>query len=390
MRRSPLPRRSRRRLLADAGLLTLAAVSTTAACTSEDPNGVTMDDLADRDPMDMDLLALTNLRQPGQPDDRVAVTVQGRRITRVAEVAADGVPTLDMDGGWLVPGFVDAHVHLQFTTPGEVLAGGVTTVRDLGGPADAAQSLIGRTPLKVLIAGRILTPVGGYPSRSWGADGTAREVTDVEDAVRAVEEQVLAGATVVKVALEPSGGAPMFDLASVQAIVTRAREYGLRTTAHCGSAAALEIAIEAGVRELAHLPLHAVSPAEMVAAAEAGMVLVPTLEIRGEDPDALAAVAAFREAGGEVLYGSDLGNGGTAPGIEVTEVEAMLGAGMTPSEVLRSATSDPALYLGLDTGRIEERLLADLVVLGGNPFEDPRHYDDVRLVMASGEIVHEG
>ena len=385
MRRSPLPRRSRRRLLADAGLLSLATIA--GACTSSDPDGVTMEDVEDRDPMDMEPLALTNLRRAGQPDDPVAVTVRGRRIASVAEVAADGVPTLDMDGGVVIPGFIDAHVHMQFTTPEEVLAGGVTAVRDLGGPSAAAQALVGRTPLKVLVAGRILTPVGGYPSRSWGDDGTAREVSDIEDAARAVEEQVLAGATIVKVALEPAGGAPLFDLDTLTTIVARAREYGLRTTAHVGSAQALELAIEAGVRELCHLPLHDVTPAEMVAAAEAAMVLVPTLQIRGGDDGALAALAAFREAGGEVLYGSDLGNGGTAPGIEVGEVELMLAAGMTPAEVLASATADPAFYLGLDTGRLEVDRVADLVVLGGDPLRDPRAYDDVRLVMASGEMV---
>lgn len=357
------------------------------ACSEDDPDAVDVEQLEDRDPMDMEPLAITGVRQPGSPDEPITVTVLGRRIHRVGERPEDGVRTLDMDGGWIVPGFVDSHVHMQFSTPAEVLAGGVTTVRDLGGPPTAAQSLIGTTPLKVLIAGRILTPIGGYPSRSWGDDGTAREVASVEDAIRAVQEQTGAGATIIKVALEDSEGRPLFDLETLQAIVATAREGGLRTTAHCGSAAALERAIEGGVRELCHLPLHDVTPAEMQAAAAAAMVLVPTLEIRGDDPSALEALAAFREAGGEVLYGSDLGNGGTAPGIEVTEVRAMLAAGMTPAEVLRSATSDAAAYLSLDTGAIRQGLLADLVVLGGDPFEDPSRYDDVRLVVASGEVV---
>ena len=69
-----------------------------------------------------------------------------------------------------------------------------------------------------------------------------------------------------------------------------------------GSAAALERAIEGGVRELCHLPLHDVTPTEMQAAAAAAMVLVPTLEIRGDDPSALEALAAFREA--EAIYGA--------------------------------------------------------------------------------------
>lgn len=386
---SPPPRRSRRHWLRSAGvgLAGIGLAGITAAACASDPDQVRVDDLTDRDPMDMDLLAITNLRRPGERDDRVTIVVQGRRILSVTEDAPDGVPHLDMDGGYVIPGFIDSHVHMQFSTPEEVLAGGVTAVRDLGGPPTAAQSLVGATPLKVVIAGRILTPIGGYPSQSWGDDGTAREVSDDTDAVLAVEEQAAAGATIIKVALEDSGGRPLFDPTTLDVIVARARELGMRTTAHCGSAAALERAIGAGVRELCHLPLHDVAPAEMRAAAEAAMVLVPTLEIRGDDAAALDALAAFREAGGEVLYGSDLGNGGTAPGIEVTEVRAMLAAGMTPEEVLRSATADAAAYLSLDTGLLQPGLLADLVVLGGDPFEDPSRYDDVRLVVASGEIV---
>lgn len=331
-------------------------------------------------------LALSGLRLLGGDGAPVAVTVQGRLIAEVGEAAPDGVEVRDLGGGWVVPGFIDSHVHMQFADPAAVLGGGVTTVRDLGGPPSAAQALRGQGPLRVLIAGRILTAVGGYPTRSWGADGTGREVADADDALVAVAEQVAAGAVVLKVALEDGGGAPVLDLAALQAIIATGTEAGLRTTAHVGSAAMLELALEAGVDELCHLPLHAVTAAEMARVAEAGVVVVPTLEIRGEDPGALTALRAFREAGGEVWYGSDLGNGGTAPGIEVTEVRAMLAAGMTPAEVLRAATEVPAAGMGLDTGRLEAGAAADLVVLRADPFVDPAAYDDVWLVVAGGQV----
>lgn len=388
---SPPPRLSRRSFLASTPLVAGAALwtggTTLAGCTTDDTNTVALADLEGRDPMDMELLVLKNLRHPGEPEEPVTITIRGSRILAVDEQPDDSAQTLDLDGGFVIPGFLDCHVHMQFSTPEAILAGGVTTVRDLGGPPTAAQSLVGRTPLKVLLAGRILTPLGGYPTQSWGADGTAREVAGSEDGMVAVAEQVNAGARVIKVALEDGGGRALFDVDTLTAIVRRAADFDLRVTAHCGSSAALDLAIEAGVRELCHLPMHDVSTTEMVAAAEAAMVLVPTLEIRGDDPGALTALAAFRDAGGEVLYGSDLGNGGTSAGIEVTEIQMMLAAGMSPAEVLRSATSDPALYLQLDTGRLEKDLFADLVVLGGDPFEDPRHYDDVRMVIASGQVI---
>jgi imidazolonepropionase-like amidohydrolase len=88
-----------------------------------------------------------------------------------------------------------------------------------------------------------------------------------------------------------------------------------------------------------------------------------------------------------VVYGSDLGNGGTSPGIMVEEVQAMLETGMRPQAVLDSATADAAAHLGLDTGRLEPGLVADLVVLGSDPLADPSAYDDVRLVVAGGAVV---
>lgn len=331
---------------------------------------------------------------PAGGGDPIAITVQGDRILAVGD-PVDGAAPLEVPSAvtvgedlWVIPGFVDSHVHLQFSSPEAVLAGGVTAVRDLGGPPSAAQSLVGATPLTVLIAGRILTPPGGYPTESWGADGTGREVLGVDDAEAAVAEQVAAGASVVKVALEDGRDRPLFDVATVAEVVAAADRSGLRTTAHVGSAAALDVALEAGVHELCHLPLHDVTPGEMVRVAEAGVLVVPTLGIREpDDGGAVRALRAFLEAGGRVLYGSDLGNEGTAPGISVTEVELVLAAGMTPREVLASATADAAAHHGLDAGRLEPGRRADLVVLGADPLADPRAYDDVRLVLAGGVVV---
>ena len=318
------------------------------------------------------------------------VVVDGERISAAGPdvEVPDGAERLDCAGRWLIPGFVDAHVHVQFSTPDAILAGGVTTVRDLGSPPSQGLALAaGSLPLRVLAAGRILTPVGGYPTTTWGSDGTGREVRDAEDAAVAVGQQAAGGACAIKVALEPASG-PVFDEALLRAVVDAAHAEDLAVTAHVGSAPLLELAIATGVDELAHLPLHDVTGAEMARAAEAGMVLVPTLEIRGADPSALRAVAAFREAGGTVVYGTDLGNGGTAPGIETTEVRAMLDAGMSATEVLHAATATAADHLGLDdVGRLRPGASADVVVLGADPLEDPAGYEEVRLVMARGRLI---
>ncbi|MBA3372298.1 MAG: amidohydrolase family protein [Actinomycetota bacterium] len=318
------------------------------------------------------------------------VIIDGDRIGAVGpdiEVPG-GLQRLDCTALWLIPGFIDTHVHVQFSAPDAILAGGVTTVRDLGSPPSQGLALAaGPSPLRVVAAGRILTPVGGYPTTSWGSDSTGREVRDAEDAVDAVREQATGGACIIKVALEPAAG-PVFDEGLLRAVVEAAHAEDLAVTAHVGSAPLLELAIATGVDELAHLPLHDVTETEMAGAAEAGMVLVPTLEIRGSDPNALRAVAAFREADGTVVYGTDLGNGGTAPGIETTELRAMLGTGMAAAEVLEAATATAADHLGLDdVGRLRIGASADIVALGADPLQDPAGYDDVRLVMARGRRV---
>lgn len=312
------------------------------------------------------------------------VVVEDERISEVTEAKASDAQPYDATGLWLIPGFIDAHVHLQFAPASSILAGGVTTVRDLGSPPGVADDAASGSLLRVRKAGRILTPVGGYPSQSWGADGTSRQVTDAVDAVKAVEEQLAAQATVVKIALEPSVG-PLFEADVLAALVNAAHESGAKVTAHVGSSEALALAIAHGVDELAHLPLYDVQPQEMVEVAEAGMVLVPTLEIRGRDDAALRAVGAFVSAGGTVVYGTDLGNTGTAPGIEQAELRAMLDAGMSPAAVLDAATSVAADHLDLPrVGRIAAGAVADLVALRSNPLADVAAYDEVALVVVRG------
>lgn len=323
---------------------------------------------------------------------RTVVTAKGR-IAGLAEPGAAPIgPQLDIRGLTLVPGAVDTHVHLAFAAPADVLAGGVTTVRDLGGPP-AVLRAAAAAGLRVLRAARILTAPGGYPATSWAATGpaagAAREVRDAEDAVAAVEEQVADGADVVKVALESSGGRPLLAADVLAAVVAAARTAGLAVTAHVGGAQALERVLDAGVDELAHLPLHDVTPAEMGRVAAAGVTVVPTLAVHPEPELAIRAFGAFLAAGGRAVWGTDLGNDGTSPGVPVAEVRAWLAAGPRPAAVLHAMTAGAADHLGLGAvGRLERGAVADVVGLDGDPLEDPTAWSRVRLVVVAGEVVH--
>jgi hypothetical protein len=90
-----------------------------------------------------------------------------------------GATVVDGRGLTLFPGFIDAHVHIGFYEPNEVLCGGVTSVRDLGWPPERIWPLVSRSANPsfkgptIVAAGPILTAAGGYPTRAaWAPTGT--------------------------------------------------------------------------------------------------------------------------------------------------------------------------------------------------------------------------
>jgi imidazolonepropionase-like amidohydrolase len=307
-----------------------------------------------------------------------------------------GVPLLSGDGLTVLPGFVDAHVHLDFHHPAEVLAGGVTAVRDLGWPAGRLTELrrAAATPAakpdspRLLAAGQILTVPGGYPTRAvWAPPGTARPLAHPRDAFQAVAELDAAGATVVKVALDERVG-PTLPAATLEAVVAAAATRGLSVTAHVAGVRQVEKALAAGVAELAHWPFtERPLPDALARRLAAAITVVPTMHI---EPTAarMAGLAAFVAAGGRVVYGTDLGNQGPPPGIDVTELHLMVEAGLGPAQAIGAATGSAAAHLRLrGLGRVAPGAVADLVAVAGDPLADLAALDRVRLVSLGGRLV---
>jgi imidazolonepropionase-like amidohydrolase len=119
---------------------------------------------------------------------------------------------------------------------------------------------------------------------------------------------------------------------------------------------------------------------------------------RGEQGDAVAKrilqkdfelVAAMRHAGVPMLAGTDTGNPFCFPGFSLhDELALLVAAGLTPAEALRSATIDPAKFLGLTEtlGTVDPGKVADLVLLEGNPLEDIRNTQRIDAVIANGHL----
>ncbi len=201
-------------------------------------------------------------------------------------------------------------------------------------------------------AGAFLTAPGGYPSaRPWAPPEIWRAVGDASThpgvaggAATTVDEQATCGASVIKVALNADAG-PVFDPATLAAIVASAHAHGLPVVAHVEGDGMPRLALDAGVDVLAHTPFtEALEPALIARAAAAGQRWISTLDIHRDEPGYAATaednLAAFVRAGGRVLYGTDLGNGDLPAGINERELRALDRAGIR-GDALIAALTDP-------------------------------------------------
>lgn len=326
---------------------------------------------------------------PGRFIEDAHVVCDGGAITYAGPStlieAADREVRLD---GFVMPAVADRHVHVELSSPGAVLAGGVTAVRDLAWPAarifplaDASELPSFDGPL-IRAAGPMLTAPGGYPTKAgWGPDGTGREIASPEEAASAVAELVRLGAAAIKVSLNAEAGPTPSD-AELAAICDAAHAGELPVTAHAQGSGQVERALGAGVDELAHTPWTRLSD-PVIETAASRMRIVSTLDILSFGRDtpeirtALDNLRRFHVAGGTIVYGTDLGNGDIPPGIHEREARLMREAGLEPEEVLEAMIRAP----------LEPDAPADLVELGSNPLDELSALGDVRTVIRAGRVV---
>jgi imidazolonepropionase-like amidohydrolase len=196
-----------------------------------------------------------------------------------------------------------------------------------------------------------------------------------------VEALASRGAAAIKVALNSDAGPTPSDPVLL-AICDAARGRGLPVSAHVQGRGQTERAMGAGVDELAHCPWEPLSDATIDALAR-GVRVVSTLDVHSYGRDtpqyriAVDNLRRFAAAGGEVAYGTDLGNGPIPPGLHVREAQHLLAAGLSPDDVLRAVTANP----------IAPGAPADLIGLAGDPREDLGQLGRVRFVMKAGRVV---
>lgn len=290
----------------------------------------------------------------------------------------DGAPVL-VDGdarpgtsrldGVITGLFTDHHVHLQLVDHTLLAGSRLGRVVDLGanpewiadvsrhnsgdsGPDDDAETDFGRVgqvspelrrPV-VEYAGPFLTAPGGYPSdRAWAPAGSVREIPDAAHAARAVDELAAAGVSLIKVVAHSDAG-PVLDDESFRAVVQQAAVRRLPVVAHAEGAGQAQRAVRLGATRLAHAPFsEPLSDAE-IAAQAASASWISTMAVHKGDALAMVTdnVRRFVAAGGEMLYGTDMGNGPTPVDLRETEVDALRAAGIDGVDLLASLSpADP-------------------------------------------------
>ncbi len=369
-------------------------------------------------------------------EDR-AVLVENGRITALepARSLPSTVEVTDLGDATLLPGLIDAHVHLVWNASKEPhvlvdqesrfltvlrcahnctlqIRAGVTTVRDTGSTDAIAVAVARATEVsaipgpRVVAAGRVICMTGGH---AWVLGREADGPDSVRAAARA---EMKAGAHFIK--LMASGGiyghaeevgSPQYTVEEMRAGVEEAHKTGRKTGAHAYSPRAIANALEAGIDSVEHASFLSAELAARMR--QQKTYIVPTLSVyqamhdrgptlgtpeyilRKTTDVMLASRAAFKlalEAGVPIAAGTDCGAPGHPHGTLPEELRLMVEFGATPMQAIRFGTAAAAdvLGLGADIGTLEPGKRADLLVVAGDASRSILALREVRLVLRDG------
>jgi imidazolonepropionase-like amidohydrolase len=373
------------------------------------------------------------------PISNGTVIVRGEKIATVGETGKISIPSnakqIDCKGEVITAAFQNSHVH--FTEPkwndaekllpatlSQQLADmfsryGFTTVVDLGSFLENTVAIRKRIESGEVTGPKILTAGGGlFPPN--GAPFYVREALPPEvlkmlpqpatpdEAVQVVKAEIAGGADVIKLFTGSLIGPDQVKLMPepiAAAAVSEAHGHDRLVFSHPSNIEGAQVAIDSHVDVLAHTTsVRGIWSEQMIAQMKRQhMSLVPTLKLwkyeaakAGASPEdqlqfqtrAVKNLTAYANAGGQILFGTDVGYMTDYDPTE--EFAAMARAGLTPMQILASLTTSPAERFGESDkrGRISAGMLADVVVLSADPATDSANFVKVRYTVRGGHIVY--
>jgi imidazolonepropionase-like amidohydrolase len=365
-----------------------------------------------------------------------SIVVHDGRILAVGPSATIKIPraakVIDCKGLVVTAGFWNSHVHIllpgllhadklsseQITSQLEEMLTrwGFTTVFDIASVLDNTTLIRRRVESGEVKGPRILTVgepfwvKGGTPIYVKGfLEANHISIPDVESSAQAVErvrKQIHDGADGIKVftGSVERDSILIMPLELAKAIVAEAHRAGKPVFSHPSNPQGVEVALQSGVDILAHTtPSGGAWSSSLVESMKAAhMDLIPTLtlwhvESRGQTPEefergmnkvVLPELRAYSEAGGQILFGTDVGY---IEQFDTTEEFVWMSrAGMSFQQILESLTTNPAQRFGYSnhTGRIAKGMDADLVVLRADPAQDATAFSKVRYTIRSGNVIY--
>lgn len=384
----------------------------------------------------------------GAPLPDAAVHVEGGRIAWVGAAAelpaaAQAAKQIDANGKWLLPGLIDAHIHICYNgeestfalleKPRDALVleaveickrtlqQGVTTIRDVGGEKYIEMSLrdaINRGWIqgpRMKLSGRVISMTGGH------AHFIAREADGPDEMRKAAREQIKAGADLVKLMATGGSATPGQDIhasqltvAEIAAVCEVAHMMGRTVAAHCHGTGGIRNCMLGGVDSIEHGTYLDDETADMMVERGAALCLTvgvgnPDLESYPLSPVQQAdaerrkpmieqgveqirkTIALARSKGVFLGCGTDAGGNPLAPHrfALAREVELIVENDVPPLEAITIATRNNAKILRWDDeiGTVEAGKYADLLLLNSDPLADIRSLRDVAAVYKGGERV---
>ena len=381
--------------------------------------------------------------------ENMAIVVDGNKIAKVApqnEVHEDGAEIIDLSEKFVMPGFIDGHMHCTMTGDTKPVAGYLTTAdRTLIGAVSLKKDLLaGFTTIRdeacndfedvalkkainagmidgprMITSGKCITATGGhadsrYPLGIDDHDSSAFVCDSPDECRKAVRNIFKYGADQVKIM--GSGGvmstgdnphAAEFTYEEMKAALDIVNGRGRMSSVHAHSAEGMKIAMRAGIHSIEHGMLMDDEAIDMMA--ETQTFLIPTIIAAKAIIDCGVASGIPEEAvnkakaclekhyenlkkcfakGVRICFGTDAGTYGNYHGQQTREFGLMVEAGPPPVYVLQAATRINSELLRMNdiVGTVTEGKFADIVAVDGNPLEDMDTMNHASFVMKDGKV----